>query len=43
MVDQDDHMEADVEEPAIDTVAASSEAQHIPQADVLQVCRCSDS
>ncbi|GAB1191523.1 hypothetical protein APSETT444_000702 [Aspergillus pseudonomiae] len=36
VVDQDDHMEADVEEPAIDTVAASSEAQHIPQADVLQ-------
>ncbi|KNG83470.1 hypothetical protein ANOM_007826 [Aspergillus nomiae NRRL 13137] len=36
VVDKDDHMEADVEEPAIDSIAASSEAQHIPQADVLQ-------
>ncbi|OGM39308.1 hypothetical protein ABOM_012013 [Aspergillus bombycis] len=36
VVDKDDHMEADVEEPAIDSVAASSEAQHILRADVLQ-------
>lgn len=33
-----DHMEADVDEPAIDSVAASAEAQHIPQTDVSQVC-----
>ncbi|KAF7618418.1 hypothetical protein F9C07_5094 [Aspergillus flavus] len=31
-----DHMEADVDEPAIDSVAASAEAQHIPQTDVSQ-------
>ncbi|PIG80698.1 hypothetical protein AARAC_008834 [Aspergillus arachidicola] len=31
-----DHMEADVDEPAIDSVAASAEAQHIPRADVSQ-------
>ncbi|KAE8359380.1 hypothetical protein BDV27DRAFT_136243 [Aspergillus caelatus] len=36
VVDEDDHMEADVDEPVIDPVAASSEAQNIPRADVSQ-------
>ncbi|KAE8160638.1 hypothetical protein BDV40DRAFT_302109 [Aspergillus tamarii] len=36
VVDEDDHMEADVDEPAIDSVAASLKAQNIPRADVSQ-------
>ncbi|KAE8376523.1 hypothetical protein BDV26DRAFT_294071 [Aspergillus bertholletiae] len=36
VIDQDDHMEADVDEPAIGSGAVSSEAQHNLQADILQ-------
>ncbi|KAB8228474.1 hypothetical protein ETB97_002289 [Aspergillus alliaceus] len=41
-IDKDDHMEADVGQPADDSVAAFSEVRHIPPADVSQATEESD-